>query len=74
MASAYERARLEQIARNQWHFERVYLHVDPTNDGAVALYDRLGFRPLPEFDGQRTAASLEGALGVPEMRFMAKDL
>ena len=33
----------EQIARFQWGFEEVYLHVDPMNNPAVRLYLSMGF-------------------------------
>ena len=62
---------MEQIAKHEWGFERLYLHVDPLNEGAAALYESLGFEFQTEFDN-RGPSLLEAIAGIPLMRFMRK--
>ena len=62
---------MEQIARHEWGFDQVYLHVDPLNTGAFALYEGLGFEVQSEFDG-RGPSLIEAVVGMPQMRFMRK--
>ena len=61
---AYRRQRLgsrllrtcEQYVARAWERRALYLHVDVHNAGAMALYTRAGFTPLPGADALGTCA------------------
>jgi ribosomal protein S18 acetylase RimI-like enzyme len=40
----------KRLARQEWNAEKLYAHVDATNDAAIGCYQACGFEIVPEED------------------------
>lgn len=59
----------ENIARDVWGCDELYLHVDQRNTAAVRLYRDLGYEPLPQWD---IPSWKEDSLGLVPNRYHRK--
>ncbi|CAM9661688.1 unnamed protein product [Chrysoparadoxa australica] len=61
----------ENIVKNIWGYQQLFLHVDLRAPAPSSLYKSLGYKDLPDFDSPGWVRDI---LGMPEIRYQVKQL